>query len=367
MSKMDLELLKSKFRGTMLGVLVGDILGSPYEGKKVVSARKKIYLQRRLDTLEGTRFREPVMEFTDDSAMTRSLAESLIEKRDLDIVDVAKRFVESYYQEPNRGYGTGSISVLKKLRKLRNKKIEPGIDVKGPAKTIFDGRGSYGNGGAMRIAPVALFSYNNYNNLLHYVKEVTQITHSNELGINGAILQAIAIQQSLCLYPNEELNVFNFIDDLINKMDKIEIGESQPYKERLKIVKNLLSEDKPNEEKRGKEPNEQRIVKELGANVRALESVPTAIFCFLKAQRRIKRIRTNNPVRRAIQYAITLGGDTDTIASMAGAIAGAFYGYEKFSRLLLSHCEQADRFEELADELLNVATSKPCEINIYNK
>lgn len=56
---------------------------------------------------------------------------------------------------------------------------------------------------------------------------------------------------------------------------------------------------------RGLEPNEQRVVKELGANVRALESVPTAIFCFLKAQRRIKRIRTNNPVRRAIQYAVS--------------------------------------------------------------
>lgn len=64
--------------------------------------------------------------------------------------------------------------------------------MKGPAKTIFDGQGSYGNGGAMRIAPVSLFSYNNYDNLLHYVKEVTQITHSHELGINGAILQVTA-------------------------------------------------------------------------------------------------------------------------------------------------------------------------------
>lgn len=64
--------------------------------------------------------------------------------------------------------------------------------MKDPAKTIFDGRGSYGNGGAMRIAPVSLFSYNNYDNLLHYVREVTQITHANELGINGAILQVTA-------------------------------------------------------------------------------------------------------------------------------------------------------------------------------
>ncbi|EFN63889.1 Poly(ADP-ribose) glycohydrolase ARH3, partial [Camponotus floridanus] len=195
------------------------------------------------------------------------------------------------------------------------------IDVKGPAKDIFRGAGSYSNGGAMKIAPVSLFSYNNYDNLLHYVKEVTQITHAHELGINGATLQVIT-------------NSF-----------------VQPYKERLKIVKNLLSET-------GGELNEQRIIEELGNKLTALESVPTAIFCFLNAEKRIKGIRTDNPVRRAIQYAITLGGDTDTIASMTGAIAGAFYGHEKFNRLLLSHCEQADRFEELADALLDVAISK---------
>jgi len=51
------------------------------------------------------------MEFSDDSAMTCSVAESLIEKRDLDIVDVVKRFVESYYQDPKRGYGIGCMNV----------------------------------------------------------------------------------------------------------------------------------------------------------------------------------------------------------------------------------------------------------------
>lgn len=48
-----------------------------------------------------------------------------------------------------------------------------------------------------------------------------------------------------------------------------------------------------------------RIVQELGVNVTALESVPTAIFCFLKAQKRIRKVRTDNPLRRAIQYAVS--------------------------------------------------------------
>jgi poly(ADP-ribose) glycohydrolase ARH3 len=44
--------------------------------------------------------------------MSKSIAESLIEKKDLDLVDLAKKFVKSYYQEPYRGYGSGVIKVL---------------------------------------------------------------------------------------------------------------------------------------------------------------------------------------------------------------------------------------------------------------
>ncbi|KAL0111704.1 hypothetical protein PUN28_013121 [Cardiocondyla obscurior] len=341
---MDPVLLKDKFRGTMMGALAGDCLGSPFEGSTLSQLKKSLF-QKRINTLWDTKFREPVMEYTDDSAMTRSLAESLIEKQDLDIVDLAQRFAKSYEEQPDRRYGSGTVTVLKAWRKNVEK-----TNVKTPAKNLFDGQGSYGNGGAMRIAPLALFSYNNYDKLLHYAKEATEITHTNQLGINGAILQAIAIQQSLCLDSNKELNVNDFVDDLINKMDKIEDESSKLYREQLNLAKNLLSEP-------GDDPNEQRVVEELGVNVSALESVPTAIFCFLRAQRRIKNIKTDNQLKRTIQYAITLGGDTDTIASMAGAIAGAFYGYQKFSPLLLSHCEEWERFRAMADKLFDIATS----------
>lgn len=56
------------------------------------------------------------MKYTDDSAMTKSLAQSLIKKRDVDLVDIARRFVKSYDQEPNRGYGLGAINVSIILR-----------------------------------------------------------------------------------------------------------------------------------------------------------------------------------------------------------------------------------------------------------
>ena len=351
MAKMDLSLLRSKFRGSILGGLIGDCLGSPYENEEL-SNGMKIVLQQSFDKLEGPMFKAPVMQFTDDSAMTHSLAKSFVELKELNIVDVAKRFVKSYYQEPKRGYGPAVVTVFQKLR------VNKFADIVSPAKEQFNGQGSWGNGGAMRVTPIALFCYKDYDKLLDTVRKATQLTHTNKVGIDGAILQAVAIHQSLLLNPSEELNITNFIDDLINKMDQIEtdeeglgLSEPKPYKVQLGILKTLISENDDGQ-------HTEKVVEKLGNSVTALYSVPTAIFCFLRAQKPITGIQTENPFRRAIQYAISLGGDTDTIGSMTGAIAGAFYGEEKISSNLLQHCEASKEFRTLADQLFDIAVQQ---------
>ncbi|XP_076294584.1 ADP-ribosylhydrolase ARH3 [Lasioglossum baleicum] len=352
MTEMDLSLLRSKFRGSMLGALVGDCLGNPYESEKLLTNGMKLVLQRSLDKLEGPPFKAPVMQFTDDSAMTYSMAKSLAEKKELNTLDLAKRFVKRYYEESNRGYGSGVVTVF---HKLRGNKF---ADIVKPAKDQFNGQGSYGNGGAMRVAPIALFCYKDYNSLVDTVTKATQITHTHTEAINGAILQAAAVHQSLLLDPREQLNVKSFVDNLIEKVDELEadeddlgLSEPEPYTTQLNVLKDLISEE-------GEGPHDEKVVLKLGTNISALYSVPTAIFCFLKAQKPIGGIQTENPFRRAIQYAITLGGDTDTIGSMTGAIAGAFYGEEEINSNLLRHCEDAEKFRKLADELFDVATAE---------
>lgn len=57
---------------------------------------------------------------------------------------------------------------------------------------------------------------------------------------------------------------------------------------------------------------------------------------------------------RMIYFQITLGGDTDTIGSMTGALAGAFYGEDKFSNNLLEHCEGSKKFAYLGEKLYNI-------------
>lgn len=74
------------------------------------------------------------------------------------------------------------------FEKLRGNKF---TDIIKPAKKQFNGQGSFGNGAAMRVAPVALFCYNNYEKLLELARKQSQLTHTHKIGVDGAILQVI--------------------------------------------------------------------------------------------------------------------------------------------------------------------------------
>ncbi|XP_075223533.1 ADP-ribosylhydrolase ARH3-like isoform X2 [Lycorma delicatula] len=287
----DSALLANKFRGCLVGALLGDCLGAPYEGEYNIS---KVVLQKYFDKLEGPYFASPVKPYTDDTAMTKCVAESLIAKGGMDQKDLADRFTKEYFKDPRRGYGMGVVSIF---HKLRNPKLD---NVLRPAEEQFDGQGSFGNGGAMRIAPVALFGLNNYNNMLDMAKQNTLITHSNILGINGALLQCIALYQCLHLDPKEPLDVKSFTTDLKERISAIEnncingdydyeeCGDiKMPYHSKLEAMEDLLKR-----EEKGLQIPDEEVNKVLGTSVTALHSVPTAIYCFLRAQKEIPGIES---------------------------------------------------------------------------
>ncbi|KPM08822.1 ADP-ribosylglycohydrolase-like protein 2 [Sarcoptes scabiei] len=79
-----------------------------------------------------------ILNYTDDTAMTKSIAQSLIEIKKFDPKDIAKRFALEYNKEPKRGYGTNVVDVFAALM-LAN--YEAPYE---PAKRQFGGFGSYG-------------------------------------------------------------------------------------------------------------------------------------------------------------------------------------------------------------------------------
>lgn len=180
-------------------------------------------LKKFLDHLLSAQSSAPRHKYTDDTTMTNSVAKCL-QNYDAESYqkDLAVDFVREYFKEPSRGYGGGVIDLF---HKLRRSKFE---DILTPAKNQFNGTGSYGNGAAMRISPVALFCYNKSEDfLIELVKKTSVVTHANVVGINGAILQALAIRQTLKMDENEEINVNDYIDKLLEKFTKIETGEDE--------------------------------------------------------------------------------------------------------------------------------------------
>lgn len=128
------------------------------------------------------------------------------------------------------------------------------------------------------------------------------------------------------------------------------VMNEESFHKQIQHIRDLLKKQAP--------PSDEEVLNKLGHSNRALYSVPTAIYCFLRACKQIDEIKTSNPFRRAIQYAISLGGDTDTIASMTGSLSGAYHGTDILNSSLLKHCEESDHFEELADKLFELAINK---------
>ncbi|XP_067581591.1 ADP-ribosylhydrolase ARH3 isoform X4 [Pseudorca crassidens] len=142
----------SRFRGCLAGALLGDCVGAVYEARDTVDLTSVL---RRVQDLEpdpgspGSAQTEALC-YTDDTAMARALVQSLLAKEAFDEMDMAHRFAQEYKKDPDRGYGAGVITVFRKLLSPKCR------DVFEPARAQFNGKGSYGNGGAMRVAGISL-------------------------------------------------------------------------------------------------------------------------------------------------------------------------------------------------------------------
>ena len=189
------QILLDRIRGCMVGAVLGDCLGSPVEctywfGIKTRSVKKHFDAYKD----EGSKLGRtgPLMKYTDDTAMARQVALSVIEKKELDVKDLAKRFVNEYQSEPWRGYGASVGQVFDKLEKT-NFASEQEVFL--PASEQFDGAGSYGNGAAMRAHPIGLFG-NNIEEVEIMAEKQAKLTHAHDGGIMGSILQATGIFHS---------------------------------------------------------------------------------------------------------------------------------------------------------------------------
>jgi ADP-ribosylglycohydrolase len=297
------------FSGCLLGLALGDALGAPFEGGP---------LERLAWRVMGTT-RTGEMRWTDDTQMSLDLAESLIEHRALVLDDVAQRFAHGYRW--SRGYGPGTVKLLSRIRS--------GQRWHEASRSVFRD-GSFGNGGAMRVPVVALFATATGAELVDMARASASVTHSHELGLEGAML--IAAATSAALHEPDALGVF----DRAARHCQLE-----SFLGRLQVARSWLTADA--------DPSHGEVCESLGRGMTALESCVTALYLACRYWQR--------PFLELQTCVARLGGDADTIGAMAGAVWGAHHGARSLPEMALCRLEQRARLEQVALALFDLGAA----------
>ena len=250
----------------MLGAIVGDIVGSVYEWNNI-------------KTKDFPLFRDDCF-FTDDTVMTCAVAEAIMNggQKD-DFIDAMKKYGRRY---PSADYGA------RFNRWLMTDNREP--------------YNSFGNGSAMRVSPCAWVMEATIGELPSEGKRLAQlsseVTHNHPEGIKGAMATADAIY--MCRY---------FFGGYASDKGKLNSVNPEEIKRRIKEhiekeygydLSKTLDEIRPT----------------YRFNETCQDTVPQAIVAFLES----------TDFEDAIRNAISLGGDSDTLAAITGSIAEAAYG-----------------------------------------
>jgi ADP-ribosyl-[dinitrogen reductase] hydrolase len=304
--------ITSRFAGCLLAAASGDCLGATYEGYSGTDLAEAYY--------DG-RFKPASMtmgEWTDDTSMLVATAQSLAERGQVNGEDMARRYL-AWFEAGGRGIGRSTYHAMKRLQ------------VGAPWNQAGEsGEYAAGNGVAMRIAPIGLFHARRPEGLREDCRTCGIITHRNEEAIAGAFAAAYAVARAAA----GQLDTETIILEILELLDPSRVTDG------LSAAGELLEKDEP----------PLTALPQLRLGGAAFETVPTAFYCFL---------RSPGSVQETLVSAIVAGGDTDTRACIAGAIAGAYNGKEAIPGKWLHELPAREGIESVATKLCRVVTHKP--------
>ena len=281
---------RDQFAGCLLGLAIGDALGAPVEGLSGDLIRATGPIEEWITNPSGK-----TLYYTDDTQMTIGVAETLLKCGKIHESSLCTAFAENY--DPQRCYGQGARRLIEAMA--------TGDDWRELAQTLFPG-GSYGNGAAMRVAPVGLLFCDDLDRVAAEAERSAMPTHVHPLGIDGARLIALAVALALRGGPFKREE---FLTELLHR------AQTEEFKWQLGTLRELAPWDS---------------LGGFGNSLEAHRSVVTAIGCFTCAPDDYLTV-----VRRAIGQ----GNDTDTLAAMAGAISGARLGISAIPAPLIATLE----------------------------
>lgn len=297
-----------RFRGCLLGLAVGDAIGTTLEFKRPGTFKPIT------DMVGGGPFNLKPGQWTDDTSMALCLAESLTECKGFNPTDQMERYLrwyrKGYWSSTGRCFDIGSTvhSALAKFEKTH----EPFCGSSDPQ--------SAGNGSIMRLAPVPMYYANDPLHAIEKSGECSKTTHRARTCIDACRYLGALIVGALNGANQEELLSDRYAPvpgywqqkPLIAEIDEIASGSFKR-----------------------KNPPE---IRGTGYVVQSLEA---ALWAFYRS----------DTFGEGCLMAVNLGDDADTTGSVYGQLAGAYYGLKSIRADWINKIALRDKIIELADRV----------------
>ncbi|MFX1238523.1 MAG: ADP-ribosylglycohydrolase family protein [Promethearchaeota archaeon] len=318
-----------KFKGTLIGVAIGDTLGYPFEGQ----LRSEIYSY--FDNFENFigKNKSKFSTFSDDTQLTLHVARALIRGNGFNTNNFINEFV-LWLDDPPIGPGYGCLSSAKKLKY--------GVSWEEAASK------SGGNGATMRISPIGLFYCRDIKGLIRAAQDSCSITHSHPAASAGALVIARAISYLIFQDPKVGFAIDEFFNVIKTPLANSSNDIWQAFKAILeKVEKSLHLEIETGLVKFSQVGvNPPYFIEEYMGKAfvhpYTLSTVACAIFVFLK---------NLNSFKECIYELSTSGGDCDTVGAIGGSLAGAFFGLGKIPRNLMDLVKNLKKILLISEEL----------------
>jgi len=284
---MSKSILLKKVYGCLLGGLIGDAMGAPAEGKSFQEIEKEF---GKINDFEG--------EGTDDSIVKSILCQAIIENGGYISAD---EWAKSFLENKKKFYNLFYIPVKNMIHKIESKLTLP----------VYAGLGNmHSSSSAMGISPMGLINACNPRQAALETYDVAGLIHAGDSTFcrDGACAMAAAVAEAMKVNCTVE-SVVSSATDYLHRVSSAEMINC--IKEIIQIAKSLGNYQE------FREKFYQDKLRSIACDSR--ETVPCALSLFYLAK--------GDP-SEAIIYGANFGRDADTIATMAGALSGAFKGID---------------------------------------
>jgi len=287
----------------LVGEAVADALGMPFETRL---ASDPMLLSWRGDYLPSEYHQLTPGQWTDDTMMAKMLTESLYICGGFYPRDVANRYLHWYIAGDTRGMGKTTKASLQRLKE-GFRWTDSGID------------GSEGNGTAMRAAPMGAFYHDDPLTVSEFARMESRITHKSVEAREGSAAVALMVAFIWQGVPKFDL-IEATLDFLSNSKIKDKLIILGKTKDRLSLPEAFSV---------------------FGTKSHVTQTVPSAAAAFM----------LTDSYEDAVMAAIRAGGDTDTTAAIAGAMAGSYYGFEAIPKKFKLSLERMDHLHNLDNHI----------------